>query len=98
MVFRKIFRNVARFSCFRKQRVVLNGQHLLFLIYKNDLSNDRSSNCKLFADDRSLFSVVNLAFQWKIIFNLDLSKQTQEVILTRKINKLLHPTLLFNNT
>ena len=32
---------------------------LLFLIYINDLSNGVSSNCKLFADDTSLFSVVN---------------------------------------
>ena len=32
---------------------------LLFLIYINDLSNDLFSNCKLFADDASLFSVVN---------------------------------------
>ena len=32
---------------------------LLFLIYINDLPNDLSSNCKLFADDTSLFSVVN---------------------------------------
>ena len=32
---------------------------LLFLIYINDLPNDLSSNCKLFADDTSLFSEVN---------------------------------------
>ena len=32
---------------------------LLFLIYINDLSNNLSSNCKHFADDTSLFSVVN---------------------------------------
>ena len=88
---------------------------LLFLIYINDLPNDLSSNCKLFADDTSLFSVVNnihtsaatlsqdlngitnWAFQWKMIFNPDLSKQAQEVIFSRKIKKLLHPTLLFNN-
>ena len=30
-------------------------------------------------------------------FNPDLSKQAQEVILSRKIKKLFHPTLLFNN-
>ena len=121
------------FLSYRKQRVVLNGQHsswnnvnagvpqgsilgpLLFLIYINNLSNNLSSNCKLFADDTSLFSIVNnihtsattlsqdlkaitnWAFQWKIIFNPDLSKQAQEVIFSRKIKKLLHPTLLFNN-
>ena len=32
-----------------------------------------------------------------MIFNLDLSKQAQEVIFSRKITKLLHPTLLSNN-
>ena len=32
-----------------------------------------------------------------MIFNPNLSKQTQEVIFSRKIKKLLHPTLLFNN-
>ena len=121
------------FLSYRKQRVVLNGQHsswdnvnagvpqgailgpLLFLIYINGLSDNLSSNCKLFADDTSLFSVVNnihtsattlsqdlkaitkWAFQWKMIFNPDLSKQAQEVIFSRKMKKLLHPTLLFNN-
>ena len=33
-----------------------------------------------------------------MIFNPDLSKQAQEVVFSRKIKKLLHPTLLFNNT
>ena len=88
---------------------------LLFLIYINDLSNNLSSNCKLFADDTSLLSVVNnihtsattlsqdlkaitnWAFQWKMVFDNDLRKQAQEVIFSRKIKKLLHPTLLFNN-
>ena len=32
---------------------------LSFLIYINDLPNDFSSNCKLLADDTSLFSLVN---------------------------------------
>ena len=32
-----------------------------------------------------------------MIFSLDLSKQVQEVIFSRKIKKLLHPTLLSNN-
>ena len=32
-----------------------------------------------------------------MIFNPDLSKLAQEVIFSRKIKKLLHPTLLFNN-
>ena len=32
---------------------------LLFLIYINDLPDGLSSNCKLFADDMSLFSIVH---------------------------------------
>ena len=32
-----------------------------------------------------------------MIFNPNLSKQVQEVIVSRKIRKLLHPTLLFSN-
>ena len=32
---------------------------LLFLTYVNDLPNNFSSKCKFFADDTSLFSVVN---------------------------------------
>ena len=32
-----------------------------------------------------------------MIFITDLSKQALEVIFSRKIKKLLHPTLLFNN-
>ena len=32
-----------------------------------------------------------------MIFNPDLNKQVQKIIFYRKISKLLHPTLLFNN-
>ena len=75
---------------------------LLFLIYVNDLPDGLKSECKLFADDTSLFSVVhdistsasdinndltlisNWAFQWKMSFNPDPSKQAQEIIFSRK--------------
>ena len=38
------------------------------------------------------------AFQWKMSFNPDPSKQAQEVIFSRKLNKPDHPSLNFNNT
>ena len=84
---------------------------LLFLIYINDLSDDLTSSAKLFADDTSLFSVVEnmaksanelnndltkvntWAFQWKINFNPDPTKQAQEVILNRKLQNTNHPCL-----
>ena len=46
---------------------------------------------------QDLNGISNLAFQWKMIFNPDLNKQAQEVIFSRKIKKLLHLTLLFND-
>ena len=88
---------------------------LLLLIYITDLSDNLSSNVKLFADDTSLFSVIHdinvsagelnedlkkiseWAFQWKMVFNPDASKQAQEVIFSRKIKKNIHPPLVFNN-
>ena len=39
----------------------------------------------------------NWAFQWKMIFNPDLTKQAQEVIFNRKTKKLLCPSLSSNN-
>ena len=37
------------------------------------------------------------AFQWKMTFNPDRSKQAQEIIFSRKLKKARHPPLLFNN-
>ena len=88
---------------------------LLFLIYINDLSDNLTSNAKLFADDTSLFSVVHdvntsakelnddlkkaddWAFQWKMSFNPDSSKQAQEVIFSHQSNRSTHSLLVLNN-
>ena len=88
---------------------------LLFLIYVNDLPNGLKSECKVFADDTSLFSVAHhlntsasdinndlklisdWAFQWKMSFNPDPSKQAQEIIFSRKKMKSSHPSVYFNN-
>ena len=84
------------------------------MIYINDLPENLTLNPKLFADDTSLFSVINdkhlstnelnqdlnrinnWAFQWKMSFNSGSSKQAQEVIFSRKLQKSTHPTLSFN--
>ena len=85
------------------------------MFYINDLPDGLSSNAKLFADDTSLFSVVqdtntfatelnsdlkkinDWAFQWKMTFYSDRSKQAQEIIFNRKFKKATHSPLLFNN-
>ena len=88
---------------------------LLFLIYVNDLPNVLKSECTLFADETSSFSVAHdlntsasdidnglklisdWAFQWKISFNPDPSKQAQEIIFNRKKMKSTYPSVYFNN-
>ena len=49
---------------------------LLFLIYINDLSNELYSNCNLFADDTSPFSVVNTIHTSAITFRQELNAIT----------------------
>ena len=78
----------------------------------NDLSDDLTPNPELFVDGSSLFSIVQninsavndlnsglmkisyWTFQWKTRFNPDPKKQ--EVIFYRKIDKIDHPPLYFN--
>ena len=82
---------------------------LLFLIYINDLSDEPKSECQLFADCTSLFSVVHnvnisksdlksdllkiyeWAYQWKMKFNPDASKQAPETVFSRKVLKPFRP-------
>ena len=87
---------------------------LLFLVYINDLTDNISSEMRLFADDSSLFTrvegvdltheklvkdlqtITNWGYQWKMVFNPDITKQSIEVLLSIKKKKPVHPELLFN--
>ena len=89
---------------------------MFFLIYINDLPEGLNSEIKLFADDTSLFSIINCvntsastlnnnllkikdwAYQWKMSFNPDQTKQAQEIIFSRKKNATTYPPLFFNNS
>ena len=51
----------------------------------NELNND-------------LYQINKWAFQWKMSFNPDPSKQAQEIIFSRKTKKICHPSLRFNNS
>ena len=48
--------------------------------------------------NKDLEMIHNWAFQWKLNFNPDPTKQAQEVIFSRKTKKLPHLPLVFNNT
>ena len=57
--------------------------------------NDIQSSAATLRNDLTVIS--NWVFQWKMTFNPDLTEQAQEVVFSRKSNKLLHPSLSFNN-
>ena len=57
--------------------------------------SDPNATAKQLCED--LDKIKEWTFQWKMNFNPDPSKQAQEVIFTRKVKKVLHPPILFNN-
>jgi len=85
---------------------------ILFLIYINDIIEIIDSDVRIFADDtfifrkadqhsstalnRDLENITKWAFQWKMLFNPDISKQAIEVIFSNKNTKSVHSPLIFN--
>ena len=47
--------------------------------------------------NKDLEMIHDWAFQWKMNFNPDPTKQAQEAFFSRKTKKLPHPPLVFNN-
>ena len=48
--------------------------------------------------NNDLIDISKYAYLWKMILNLDLTKQAQEVFFSRKRNTLAHPNLTFSNS
>ena len=46
----------------------------------------------------ALIKISNWAYQWKMSFNPQVTKQAQEVVFFRKSRKVTHPTVYFNNS
>ena len=84
---------------------------LLFLIYINDIVDDIHSCIRLFADDTSLYIIVDNPIQAAETLNADLAKihawaskwlvtfnpsKSESIILSRKTNKPLHPPLIMD--
>ena len=59
-------------------------QQCIIFKKQHDLNND-------------LTKIMKWAFQWKMSFNPDISKQADEVIFSRKRSVSFHPPLTFNN-
>ena len=65
------------------------------LLFFFSVVQDRTTSVNELNND--LLKIRSLAYQWKMSFNPDSSKQAQEVIFSRKIKKPNHPELIFNN-
>ena len=85
---------------------------LLFLLYINDIVNEIGSNILLFADDTSLFIIVENPNQAAEILNSDLLKisrwanlwlvkfnpnKNEVMLISRKTNTLAHPPIIMMN-
>ena len=81
---------------------------ILFLIYINDIVSEIGSNIRLFADDTSLYIIVENPITYAVCLNSDLSKisiwannwlvdfnlmKIESMLISRKLNKPVHPPL-----
>ena len=84
---------------------------LLFLIYINDIVEDVHCNIRLFADDTSLFIIVDDPTEAAQLLNSDMEKihqwakrwlvrfnpaKSESLLFSRKINKPFHPPISMN--
>ena len=62
---------------------------------KLSVVHDVNASTRELNDD--LKTINKRVFQWKMSFNPEPSKQAKEVIFSRNIKKLPHPSLVFNS-
>ena len=85
----------------------------MFLLYTNDTVEDINSSIRLFADDTSLYIIVDDTIQAAETLNLDVEKvgrwvqqwlvtfnpaKSESILLSRKLNKPYHPSVLLDET
>ena len=69
----------------------------LFADYTSLFSVVQSKNNSASQLSNDLDKISNFTYTWKTLFNADPTKQTQEVIFSRKFTKEDHPPTYFND-
>ena len=69
-------------------KLFADGTSLFSKVYDSNLSTRQLSN--------DLLKMTVWAHKWKMIFNPDITKQAQEVVFSRKTDKVNHMPLTFN--
>ena len=57
----------------------------------------RDSNISSYELNNYMQKISEWDYKWKMSFNPDMKKQAQQVIFSRKLNKLPHPKIFFHN-
>ena len=85
---------------------------LLFLLFINDIVHEINSNIRLFADDTTIYIIVDFPDLTALILNIDLERiahwaamwlvdfnpnKNKAMLISRKIYRINHPALYFNN-
>ena len=86
---------------------------MIFLIYINDIVSNLRSRVNLFADDTSLYMVVNSPVETAAVMQADIERinswadqwlvkfnlaKSDSLLISRKLNRPNHPTLSMQNT
>ena len=86
---------------------------LLFIVYINDITEDINSNIRLFADDTSLYIIIDDPIENAACLNDDLQiiadwantwqvtfnpEKTESIHFTRKVHKIIQPDLIMSNS
>ena len=91
---------------------ILAGVPLLFLLFINDIVREINSNIRLFADDTTIYIIVDFQDSAAQILNVDLERiahwaamwlvnfnpnKNEAMLISRKIHRINHPVLYFNH-
>ena len=87
-VFLDVFHDLSRGSLSSTTKLFTDDAPLFSVVHVTQSTNELNDN---------LEKISNCAYQRKMSFNPDKSKQAQDIIFSCKTQKIIHPPAIFNN-